>query len=205
MRIFPLLIGCLHGVLLLAQGLPRPGDLAVNPTLVVFQGRTRVQNIHVINTGKEKGVYRLSLQHLQMTEKGELEEVDRFPTSAAMMLRFSPRQIELAPQESQTIRIQVRKPENLLPGEYRIHLLFRAVPAALPVAEPDASEPPVTEGKYQVQLTAIPGVSIPVEIHHGDLKPAFRLENPRRDGGMLHVSSVQAGKMGLRGRLVLLD
>ena len=45
--------------------------------------------------------------------------------SAADLVRYSPRQVELAPGEVQTVRIQIRKPEGLKDGEYHSHLVFQ--------------------------------------------------------------------------------
>jgi hypothetical protein len=83
------------------------------------------------------------------------------------LVRYSPRQVTLEPNVSQTIRLQVRKPENLTEGEYRSHLLFRAVPpeGAIPgnVVEADDKKPT----GYSIRLTPIYGVSIPVIVRHG--------------------------------------
>ena len=38
----------------------------------------------------------------------------------------------LAPHQPQAIRIAARPPQGLPDGEYRVHLLFRAIPPATP-------------------------------------------------------------------------
>ena len=186
---------------LLGQELPGPGELSVWPTRLLFEGRTRSLEIQVRNTGMKEATYRISFQNLLMTEDGSLAESEAFPASAAPLLRFSPRQVLLAAGEAQVVRLQLRKPENLAEGEYRIHLLFRAVPP------PEATVPPPgPEQGVRMQLTPVPGLAIPVEVRHGTLKSACHLEQVRLQAGatpQLEAVVVQDGRVGLRGTLKL--
>ena len=52
-------------------------------------------------------------------------------------LRFFPRRVTLAPNESQMVKLQMVKTNELQPGEYRSHLYFRAVPKEQPLGESD--------------------------------------------------------------------
>jgi len=60
--------------------------------------------------------------------------------------------VTLAPHEPQAIRIAARPPEGLADGEYRIHLLFRAIPPATPVVPASASD---NEKGLRFQLTPV--------------------------------------------------
>ena len=51
------------------------------------------------------------------------------------MIVYAPRNVTLAPHEPQAIRIAARPPQGLPDGEYRVHLLFRAIPPANPVVQ----------------------------------------------------------------------
>ena len=51
------------------------------------------------------------------------------------MIVYAPRKVTLAPHEPQAIRIAARAPEGLPDGEYRVHMLFRAIPPATPVTQ----------------------------------------------------------------------
>jgi P pilus assembly chaperone PapD len=151
--------------------LPGIGDLLVAPTRVVFEGRTRAAELTLLNIGKQTATYRITFSHLRMTETGDLKEIDgpgpgdRF---ADDLVRYSPRQVTLDPNVAQTIRLQVRKPEKLEDGEYRSHMLFRAVPPenAQPstAAETEAKDKPTG---YSIRLTPIYGVSIPIIVRSG--------------------------------------
>jgi len=149
--------------------LPGIGDLLVAPTRIVFEGRTRAAELTLLNIGKQTATYRITFSHLRMTETGELKEIetpeagDRF---ADDLIRYSPRQVTLDPHVAQTIRLQVRKPENLADGEYRSHMLFRAVPpeSAQPATSVESQEKPTG---YSIRLTPIYGVSIPLIVRSG--------------------------------------
>ncbi len=187
---------------LAAQELPGPGELAVWPTRLLFDGRTRNLEIQVRNTGSKEATYRITCQHLRMTEDGSLAESDAFPASAAPLLRFSPRQVLLPAGEAQVVRLQLRKPAGLAAGEYRTHLLFRAVPPAEAIVPP-----PAPQRGVRMRLTPIPGVAIPVEVRHGTLKSSCHFEQVRlQDGAATSVEAVvvQDGQTGLRGTLRLL-
>ena len=150
-----------------AQG---AGDLMVTPTRVVFEGRTRTAEIALIHRGTKTATYRLSFQNMRMNENGNLEPIknpgpgDRI---AENMIRYSPRQVVLKPGAPQTIRLLLRKPHDLPQGEYRSHLLMRALPPK--DAGTNIEQRQRRPGEISVQLTMIYGVSIPVIVRNGNL------------------------------------
>lgn len=144
------------------------GDLLVAPTRIVLDGRKGAEVI-LNNIGDEPATYRVSVEFRRMTEDGGLEDVTT-PTAADKaaedMIVYAPRRITLAPHEPQSIRIAARPAQGLADGEYRVHLLFRAIPPATPVA-PISSEP--VKGVH-FQLTPVYGVTIPVIVRLGNLQ-----------------------------------
>lgn len=188
---------------LAGQELPRVGELRVSPMEVVFQARTRTQNLTVQNTANVPATYRISLQHVRMTEDGGAEEVSGFPLSAEDLVRLSPRQIVLAPGERQTVRIMLRRPEQLPEGEYRIHVLFRVVPP-----EPVAGMTPSSPDGVGIHLRAIPGIAIPLFVRHGSLRQALAVEPMTWVPGpppTLDTALLQQGSQTLRGHLRLVQ
>jgi len=164
----------------LLTGLPGPasagvGDLLVAPTRVILDGR-RGTEILLNNIGDEPATYRISVEFRRMTADGNLEDVAA-PTpqeqAAADMIIYAPRRITLAPNEPQSIRLAARPPSGLPDGEYRVHLLFRAIPPANPVAVTPAEQP---KG-LQFQLTPIYGVTIPVIVRLGNLQATAAISN----------------------------
>jgi len=114
------------------------GDLLVAPTRLVFEGRKRSAELNLSNIGRARATYRITLVRMDMDEGGAFQEKALDPGAEGMqaLFRFSPREVTLDPQESQTVRIQVRKPAELEAGEYRLHMVFRAVPTPAPVPPP---------------------------------------------------------------------
>ena len=143
-----------------------PGDLLLAPTRVVFEGRKRSAEINLSNIGAVRATYRISLVRMAMDESGGIREVPAEPGPVALesLVRFSPREVTLEPQEAQTVRLQLRKPADLPVGEYRIHLLFRGVPPAAAVMPEGGDD---AKG-ISIQLTPIYGLSIPLIVRHGE-------------------------------------
>ena len=159
------------------------GDLLVAPTRLILNGG-RSAEIILNNIGDEPATYRISAEFRRMRADGMLEEVsdpNAAEKAARDMLIFAPRRVTLAPNEPQSIRIAARPPQGLPDGEYRVHLLFRAIPPATPVAKP-ASAP---EKGVSFKLIPVYGVTIPVIVRLGNLSVKAGISNVRteqRDG-----------------------
>jgi P pilus assembly chaperone PapD len=173
------------------------GDLLVAPTRIVLDGRKGAEVV-LNNIGDEPAVYRVSIEFRRMSTDGGLEDVAQ-PTvddqKAADMIIYAPRRVTLAPHEPQAIRIAARAPQGLPDGEYRVHLLFRAIPPATPVVQ-SASEP---EKGVRFQLTPIYGVTIPVIVRLGNLQATAGIANvhlDNKDGNS--VVSLDLSRSGTR-------
>ena len=159
------------------------GDLLVAPTRIILDGR-RGTEIVLNNVGDEPATYRISVEFRRMTADGQLADVtDPTPQekAAADMIIYAPRRVTLAPNEPQSIRIAARPPQGMPDGEYRVHLLFRAIPPATPVV-PAAAEAP--KGLH-LQLIPIYGVTIPVIVRLGSLQATAGISNvtlEKKDG-----------------------
>src|SRR5687768_1896187 len=137
------------------------GDLLVAPTRLVLDGRKGAEVI-LNNIGEEPATYRISVEFRRMTPDGGLVDVDE-PSAedklAEEMIVYAPRRITLAPHQPQSVRVSARAPQGLPDGEYRVHLLFRAIPPARPVS---AAQPAETPKGVSFALTPVYGVTIPV-------------------------------------------
>lgn len=163
--------GLLLGAWLLLAAFPASADLMLYPTRIVFDQNRRAAQLDLINNGQERATYRISLVNRRMSEIGEFSAVDSpLPGEqfAGELLRYSPRQVVLAPGGGQTIRILLRKPADLPTGEYRSHLQFDRVPEASAASNLDTQDPKLAAGEVGVQLKALIGVSIPVIVRHGE-------------------------------------
>ena len=159
------------------------GDLLVAPTRLVLTGG-RSAEVILNNIGDEPATYRISAEFRRMKPDGTLEEVadpSDSEKSARDMLMYAPRRVTLAPHEPQSIRIAARPPQGLPDGEYRVHLLFRAIPPSTPVTQPAST----TEKGVSFKLVPVYGVTIPVIVRLGNLEVKAGIENvhvENRDG-----------------------
>ncbi|PWF47997.1 fimbrial biogenesis chaperone [Massilia glaciei] len=149
---------------------PAVADLMVSPTRIVFEKNQRAAQLDLINNGKESATYRISVVNRRMSETGEfipIESAGPGEQFAGDLLRYSPRQVVLAPGAGQVVRIMVRKPAGLADGEYRSHLQFDRIPTAegaTSIAAPAAAAP----GELAVRLTMMAGLSITVIVRQGE-------------------------------------
>ena len=153
------------------------GDLLVAPTRLVLDGR-RGAEVILNNIGNAPATYRVSVEFRRMTADGGLEDVEQ-PTArdeaGRDMIIYAPRRITLAPNKPQSIRIAARPPQGLPDGEYRVHMLFRAIPRSKPVT---AEQGEKTEG-LRFALIPVYGVTIPVIVRLGNLQVKAGIANVR--------------------------
>lgn len=144
-------------------------DLMVYPSRVVMTDRQRTAQVDIVNSSQVQATYKITLVNKRMTESGEFQDAsvpnpdEKF---ADEVVKYSPRQVTLAPGAGQTIRMMFKAKPGLENGEYRSHLLFMKPPAA--VTELPAKEDAGAKG-LSVTITTNLGVSIPVIARHGDL------------------------------------
>ncbi len=153
------------------------------PKRVVFAGRTRSAEVTLVNRGNRPLTYRVELVERRMTPAGALVELDAPPAderSARALLRYAPRQVVVPPESSQKIRLLLRKPADLAVGEYRSHLLCRALPSTDSDFDLESLE---DDKSVAVQLTTLPAVSIPVIVRHGELSASVHLSDVVLDTG----------------------
>lgn len=152
------------------------GDLLINPIRVVFEGQKQNADLNLTNIGKDTAVYMVSFLSYRMLEDGSFLQLEKPDTtySADRYLRLFPRKVVLPPNESQTIRLQLRKPSSLKQGEYRTHLYFRAEKQTTARGMHDVR---LDSTKMAVSITPIFGISIPVIIRNGSVSNQLSLSN----------------------------
>lgn len=166
-------------LLILLPQSPALADLILAPTRIVFEKNQRAAQLDLINKGAETATYRITLVNRRMSETGEFSAIDSpMPGEqfADGLLRYSPRQVVLAPGAGQVVRIMLRKPADLRPGEYRSHLQFERLPDAKGAAGINAPGKPAS-GEIGITLTALIGASIPVIVRHGETAARMTLSN----------------------------
>jgi P pilus assembly chaperone PapD len=145
------------------------GDLLISPLRVVFEGNKKSQEINLANVGKDTAVYAVSIVDIRMKDDGSFESItepDSGQRFAGPYLRFFPRKVTLAPNEAQVVKVQLVKTNQLLPGEYRSHIYFRAVPEEMPQGEAKSKK----DSGISIHLKPIFGITIPIIIRSGETK-----------------------------------
>ncbi len=174
---FVLGIALIFGVpIMLPSPVQAQGDLLVAPTRVILDGR-RGTEVVLNNIGNEEATYRITLELRRMNNHGRLDDVDPAQANdkekaALQVIRYAPRRVTLPPNQPQSIRIGMQPTDALADGEYRAHLLFRAIPktAAAGAAEDVGND-------LKIQLIPIYGISIPVIVRKGNLEATAALSN----------------------------
>jgi P pilus assembly chaperone PapD len=175
-------------------------ELMLHPTRVVFDKSDRAAQVELINNSKEAATYRITLVNRRMTEDGQFVAVDQpLPGElfADPMLRYSPRQVTLAPGTAQTVRLMLRKPALLAEGEYRSHLHFEKLPDARGSTSIEAQGKAGTD--IGVMLNALVGASMPVIVRHGATGATVALSNlvlHKPEAGRAPMLSLQFERSG---------
>lgn len=171
------------------------GNLLITPKRVVFDGNKRAEDLNLVNVGSDSATYVLSFIHFRMKNDGSFERIESPDTGqyfAEPFLRIFPRTVSLAPNETQTIKLQVRRTADMQAGEYRSHLYFRAVPKQAPLGERTGGN----DTAISVKLTPIFGISIPVIVRSGEAKTEVVLENIRLQTDSLPVIGMTVQRKG---------
>jgi P pilus assembly chaperone PapD len=185
----------------LASPAQAAGDLLVAPTRVILDGR-RGTEVILNNVGAEETTYRISLELKRMNAEGKLEDVTpetatEAEKTALTMIRYAPRRVTLPPNQPQSIRIGMNPVEGIADGEYRVHMLFRAIPKTTAVTDTD------TATGLKIQLTPLYGITIPVIIRKGKLEATASLANARltrdEDGPVLELDANRSGSRSVYG------
>jgi len=164
----------------LAVSFSSSAALLITPSRVVFEDRTRSEQVTLTNKGDETATYRISFVRKNMTEDGQFvtiakDDNDKKGMYSDGMVRYSPRQIILAPGQSQVIRLLLRKPRGLADGEYRSHLLMQALPKNTTT---DVSKAVGDDGGgIKIEITTVLGISIPVIVRKGSLNSSLDITN----------------------------
>jgi len=195
-------------ILSIETGVFAQGDLLIFPKRIVFEGRNRVEQITLANSGKDSATYNISLVEYRMKDNGEFEgitEPDFEQRFATPFLRFFPRRVDLAPGESQTVKVQVNNTNKMEVGEYRSHLYFRAEKNNKPLGQ----ENEVANSKtISVKLEAVYGISIATIIRKGTSSTAvsisdLKYSNDADSNHFLNYNINRTGNMSTYGDITV--
>jgi hypothetical protein len=189
-----------------ASPIQAAGDLLVAPTRIVLDG-ARGAEVILSNTSNEVATYRISLELRRMNPNGRLDDIEHAQANsieklALETIRFAPKRVTLQPDQPQSIRIGIQDLATgpLPDGEYRAHLLFRAIPKT-----PDATQAAQATEGVSIELIPIYGVTIPVIIRKGKLAATAALANVKLaqsiDGPALEFDMSRKGTKSVFGEV----
>ncbi len=153
---------------LISENIIAQGNLLITPKRVVFEGNKRSEELNLANTGTDSASYVISFIQIKMTDDGKFEQITEPDSTfkiASNNLRFFPRSVTLAPNEAQSVKVQLIKSNSLEDGEYRSHLYFRGIPNNNRALGEENSKK--DEG-ISVKITPIFGLTLPIIIRKGD-------------------------------------
>lgn len=185
------------------------GNLLISPRRIVFDGSAKTQEINLANTGKDTARYLISVMEIRMTDDGGFEEIlqpDEGQNFASKYLRFFPRNVVLAPNEAQTIKVQLSKASNLPEGEYRSHIYFRAVASDRPLGEQEMAN--ADTSNITVNIKAVFGITIPAIIRIGENNTKVNISNVTLNKtndttNTVHLTLNRTGNMSTYGDVVV--
>jgi len=192
-------------------------NLLITPLQVVMEGRERSAQIILVNNGNRTNTYRLLWEQFVQVEGlggyAPLSDAAKYnvvePQGSRHLMDFAvftPRQITLAPNEKQTVRIAVRRPADLADGEHKSHLKFQIVPNSDDGFS--GKDPSLDQSEIRFGARVNASFSIPVIYRSGDYdvqvsmqQPSFKLHEKT---GKLIVQ-VPMSRSGLHGVIGQLD
>lgn len=194
--------------LLCSSQLKAQGNLLISPHRVVFEGQKRVMEINLANTGQDSAKYSVSFLQYKMKEDGAFEEINAPEPGlnfADKNVRVFPRTVMLGPNESQVIKLQLTKSDELAPGEYRSHIYFRAIANQKALGEGDVKK---DSSAISIKLVAVFGITVPVIIRVGESTTALKLTDLKLDKGAdgttkLFLTINRSGNMSAYGDITI--
>ena len=181
------------------------GGMAISPTRVVLDAGGRGASVTLYNSGGVPVTYRIDNVELALDEAGNyrnLEEGEAAPWAATPYLRFSPRQITLAPGQRQSVKIVARAPRDLPRGELRSHLTFSSIPLVQPAkAADDAEKADAGEDSVSVSVGLDYRITIPVLLRIGQPEGGSAIVSATPSPGETRALRVTLARTGERSEL----
>ena len=174
------------------------GDLLIFPKRIVLDDRKRVKQLILSNIGKDTTIYNVSFLQYRMNENGGFKAIttpDVGQYFATPYLRVYPRTVTLAPNESQTVKVQVNRSTKLEEGEYRSHLYFRAIKYNTPLGQKKNKVDPTS---ISVKIEAVFGISIATIIKKGTSNTITTISNLsyEKDKKLNHFINFNLNRIG---------
>ncbi|MFC3121419.1 hypothetical protein [Agaribacter flavus] len=170
-------------------------NLAMSKNRLVFDSNQRSDALQLRNTGSVPMSFSTDLLLVEMNQFGAVKKVDTLANSAIGMVRFSPKRGSLQPGEKQVIRFSIRRPRDLVDGEYRAVFSMKSSPDL--------------RAAGSISLKPTMSYNMPLIVRHGEVHAKTSLQRPRlvNVGDTPHVEFWQTldGNRSLFGNFIITD
>jgi fimbrial chaperone protein len=184
-------------------------SMMIFPTSPFFTDAVRSEHINIVNNSETSATFRVSLIYEKQGPDGVPTHLESAPDpnfDLAKMLIYSPRQVFLQPGDTQTVKLAIRRPENMPEGEQRIYLKLTRM---------DSNESgsrrlsATNDGKTMIGSVAMQvGYAVPVIVRHGKSDATakmadFKLVPPegKRKMQNLDLAIQRNGKFSTMGKI----
>jgi len=157
-----LLIAC-NGMFTLVEAATK--SLMCVPIRLIFTEHQRAIAARVINQGDEPVTYSIALVTMRKGPDGRLYEPEQETEEELQtkkIIRYSPRRATIEAKQSQTVKLMVRKPKDLPPGEYRTYLQLRPHPRASRKLKNELQD----KDNFGVNVEVVVNSTFPIIIQH---------------------------------------
>lgn len=181
-------------------------SLSVQPQRIILDARVGNSALSLTNTSERAGSFRVEFVDYIYQDDGKVVPTDKVPAgypSAKGLVRFSPSQVQLAPGETQTVRILFKRQAGLADGEYRVHAVLRRLPDISRVKN-TATESTVVSGVIGIEQS----IAVPVIVRQGQTAATGSIAAVKVSGGKqahLDVQLARSGTRSLYTNLVIKD
>lgn len=182
--------------------------LMASPMRMIFTDRQRAVKMVVVNHSDEQVRYEISVVTLRYRDDGRYVATDETEKEKMIrkMIRFSPRRATIGPNERQVVKLMVRKPKDLPPGEYRTQLQLA------PIIKPEDyknRQNTVSSGQgLKIDLDVVVNTRFPIIIQH-KLPPAevsataLTIQKSKKGGNEALITFSREGQLSSFGNVLL--
>lgn len=179
----------------------------ISPTKIFIHDGQTSASLSITNNSDEALVFTFEWERRVRSEDGsEAEILEEGETHASYhpadpYLVYSPRRVVVEPDETQRVRILVRRPKDMEDGEYRSHLVITS-DSVKPEPEPE-----ITPGEFGGVFKIRSSLSIPVMLRTGKTTIDINPQNARivREGNadVVHVDYMNNSTRSIYGRSMM--
>lgn len=148
-------------------------SLLVNPTRVeVDNKRNRSAVFTLVNKGVNKSRYKVYFEDKKMLPDGTYSKILESESNNSLInfVRYSPRRVDIEPEQAVRVRLATRVSNDIEKGEYRSYIVFHQIPLTENLKDERG------EGAFSLKISAFTKVSVPVILSVGELSSDVQIQ-----------------------------